>query len=85
MSPKHEPPAIAATVRTILPPRMSFSHKNIGAHAANVPHDVPVAIESIAVTISATAGTSLAVTPIERAILMMEADTPVTMKHEATA
>ena len=85
MSPKHEPPAIAAIVRTCEPPTIWLSHMNIGAHAAKVPHDVPVAIERMAVTMSEVIATSLAVSPRERAMLMMEAATPVSMKHVATA
>ena len=75
----------AAIVRTFEPPTMWFSHRKIGAHAAKVPQDVPVAIERIAVTMSEVIATSLAVSPRDRAMLMIEAATPVSMKHVATA
>ena len=85
LSPKHEPPAIAEIVRTTEPPTMWFSQRNIGAHAAKVPHEVPVAIERIAVTMRAVTAMSFAVIPRESAMLMISAATPVSMKHVATA
>ena len=85
LSPKHEPPAIAAMVRTTLPPTMRLSQRNIGAQAANVPHEVPVAIQRIAVTTRAVTAMSFAVIPSDRAMLMISAATPVSMKHVATA
>ena len=85
LSPKHEPPAIAANVSTTLPPTMWFSHRKIGAQAAIVPHDVPVATDSTQVTRNPTTATSLAVSPSDSARLMIAAATPVAMKHSATA
>ena len=42
LSPKQAPPAIAATVRTVLPPTMWFIHRKMGVQAAKVPHEVPL-------------------------------------------
>ncbi len=61
------------------------SHRKIGAHAANVPHEVPVATDRIAVTAIPTTATVLAVIPIERAMLITVAPTPVDMKALAIA
>ncbi|MPN11668.1 hypothetical protein SDC9_158972 [bioreactor metagenome] len=64
---------------------MWFSHKNIGAHAANVPQDVPVATESTAVTKNETTATVLPVTPRESAIFTKDAPTPVDINASAIA
>ncbi len=64
---------------------MWLSHKKIGAQAANVPHEVPVAIDKIEVTIKDVTATSFAVNPNDKAMLIIEAATPVSMKHVATA
>ena len=64
---------------------MWFSQRKMGAQAAKVPQDVPVATERIAVTTRQAGATSLAVIPMESAMLMMAAATPVDMKHSATA
>ncbi len=85
MSPKQAPPAIEAVVRRILPPNMWFSHKKIGAHAAKVPQEVPVATESIAVTKKPHTATLLAFTPRDSAILTIEAPTPVDINAFAIA
>ena len=63
LSPKHAPPAIAQTVKIKSPPTRWFSHKKIGAHAANVPHDEPVATDKRQVTRIATGAIVRAVTP----------------------
>ena len=58
---------------------------NIGAHAANVPHEVPVATERIPVHRMPTTATDLPVTPKERAIFTTEAPTPELMNMLAMA
>ncbi len=85
LSPKQAPPAIEAVVRRIFPPTIWLSHKKIGAHAANVPQEVPVATERIAVTKNPHTATVLAFNPRDRAILTIEAPTPVDMKAFAIA
>ena len=84
LSPKQAPPAIAPTVRIWLPPTMWLSQRKIGAQAAKVPQEEPVAKEMIQVTSMDTAATLRPVMPSSRAILIMEAPTPVRMKHSAT-
>ena len=76
---------MAATVSTALPSTMWFSHRKMGAQAAKVPQEVPVATERSDVTIRAATATYLAVSPMESAMLMTAAATPVAMKHSATA
>ncbi len=85
LSPKHEPPAIAPMVSAMLPPTIWLSQRKIGAHAANVPHDVPVAVERTAVRRSATTAIVFALSPAASDMLMTEAATPVPIKHSATA
>ena len=58
---------------------------NIGAHAANAPHEVPVATERIPVHRMPTTATDLPVTPKERAIFTTEAPTPELMNMLAMA
>ena len=85
LSPKQAPPAIAAVVNNKFPPTMWFNHKKIGAQAANVPQLVPVAIDSIDVTIAPTTATVLAVIPIFSAINIRDAPTPVDINASAIA
>ena len=91
LSPKHAPPAIAQVVRRRLPvstqlgSTMFTNHRKIGAHAANVPHDVPVATDRIAVTQSPITAVVLAVTPRLSARLTTDAPTPVDMNALAIA
>ena len=85
LSPKHAPPAIAAVVKAIFPPTIWLSHKNIGAQAANVPHDVPVAIDRIAVIAAPTTATVFPVIPTFKAIIIRAAPTPVDMNASAIA
>ena len=85
LSPKHDPPAIAPIVSAILPPTIWFSQRKIGAHAANVPQDVPVAVDSTAVSRRATTAMVFALSPAASDILMTDAATPVDIKHSATA
>ena len=81
LSPKQAPPAIAQTVRYMSPPTICDSHKKIGAHAAKVPHEVPVATESKAVQTSPTQATVLAVTPSFNARFTTAAPTPKLVKQ----
>ncbi|GEM_PF-6378611 len=53
------------------------SHKKIGAQAANVPQEVPVATESRAVTMKPTKAIVLQLSPRESVIFTIEAPTPV--------
>ena len=85
LSPKHAPPAIAQAVRIGSPPTMWLSHINIGAHAAKVPHDVPVATDRMAVHKRPTTATVFAVTPSESAIFTTAAPTPELMNTLAIA
>ena len=91
LSPKHAPPAIAQVVRSKLPVSMQFgstictSHKKIGAHAANVPHEVPVATDKIAVTTRPTTAVVFAEIPSDSAIFTTDAPTPVDMNALAIA
>lgn len=73
LSPKHDPPAMAHMVRTGSPPTMWFSHKKTGAHAANVPQEVPVATDSIQDMTNATKATVFPVIPKFKATFMMAA------------
>ena len=85
LSPKQAPPAIAPNVKVILPPTIWFNHKNTGAQAANVPQEVPVAMDRIAVTMAPTKATVFPVIPNFNAIIMIEAPTPVDMNASAIA
>ncbi|MPM92892.1 hypothetical protein SDC9_140028 [bioreactor metagenome] len=85
LSPKHDPPAMAPMVRAMFPPTMWLSQRKMGAHAAKVPQEVPVAIDSTAVTIKATTARTFALSPAASDMLITEAATPVAMKHSATA
>ena len=76
LSPKQAPPAIAQTVSRTLPPTMCESHMKMGAQAAKVPQEVPVATESAAVQSSPITATVLAVTPSLRASVTTAAPTP---------
>ena len=64
---------------------MWHNHRKIGAQAAKVPHDVPVATESTAVTAIPTTATLLAVIPAFRAKLITDAPTPVVINALAIA
>src|SRR5699024_2283313 len=55
------------------------------AHAAKVPHEVPVAIDSIDVTNKPTTAIVLAVNPKLSAILTIDAPTPVDINTSAIA
>ena len=85
LSPKQEPPAIAPIVSSILPPTIWLSQRKIGAQAAKVPQEVPVAVESTQVRRKATTAMLRASRPAASDMLMTEAATPVDMKHSATA
>lgn len=85
LSPKQAPPAIEAVVNNMLPPTIWFNHKNIGAHAAKVPHEVPVATDNIDVTKKPTTATVLAVNPRLSDILTIDAPTPVDINDSAIA
>ena len=76
---------MAQTVNMGSPPTSSLSHRKIGAQAAKVPQEVPVATESRQVTINEMTATVRPVTPSFRARLMSDAPTPVAMKLSATA
>ena len=62
---------------------MCDNHKKIGAHAAKVPHEVPVATESTPVQTRPTQATVLAVTPSFNAMFTTDAPTPKLMKQLA--
>ena len=91
LSPKHAPPAIAQVVSSKVPDSAAFgsticaSHRKIGAHAAKVPQEVPVATESTPVTQRPTTATILAVMPRDSAMFTTEAPTPVDMNAFAIA
>ncbi len=76
---------MAQIVRITSPPIRWLSHKKIGAHAAKVPHDEPVATDNKHVTNRAAGAMVLAVTPSSSARLIKAAPTPVAIKHSATA
>lgn len=76
---------MAPTVSAMLPPTIWLSQRKIGAQAANVPHEVPVAIERTEVTSRATTARTFALSPAASDMLMTEAATPVAIKHSATA
>ena len=76
LSPKQAPPAIAQTVRIGLPSTMWDSHMKIGAQAAKVPQEVPVATDRQQQQMKPTAATDFAVIPRDSAILMIAAPTP---------
>ena len=85
LSPKHEPPAIAAMLKTKFPFKIWVIHKKIGAQAAKVPHEVPVATDNTEETKKATRATVLAEMPMFRLKVIIEAPTPVDIKASAIA
>ena len=91
LSPKQEPPAIAQVTNSKEPDSMQLgstmwiNHKKIGAHAANVPQEVPVATDNTPVTNRPMQAVVFAVTPADNAKLTIAAPTPVDMNAEAIA
>ena len=76
---------MAQTVKTTFPSTIWFNHRKIGAQAAKVPQEVPVATERTQHTIKAVTATVLAVNPKPNAILIMAAPTPVDINASAMA
>ena len=64
---------------------MWLSHMKIGAQAAKVPQDVPVATDNILVQTIPTTATDLPVTPKERAKFTTDAPTPELINRLAMA
>ncbi len=85
LSPKQAPPAMAQTVITGFPATMWFNHKKIGAQAAKVPQEVPVATERIDAIIKEVTATVFAVIPSPKAKLIIAAPTPVAINASAIA
>ena len=84
LSPKQEPPAMAQTVRPMLPPTIWFSQRKMGAQAAKVPQEEPVATDSSEQTSRQTGAMVRAETPSFKDRLIMAAPTPVFIKHSPT-